>query len=382
MLSLFLFAAAAPTPLYAYYATTWHFSVVNLTVIFGVYAIALLVTLLVGGSLSDAIGRRPVVLAALLLQAVAMVLFVRADALGWLYAARIVQGVATGLVTAAVAAALIDLQPRAGIGALVNAVTPTFGLAAGAFGTGALVQYGPAPTQLVFAAVLVACVVLAAAVVVVLEPKRPRGRVSVSVRFGVDRAVRPAFLAATPCLVATWALGGFSLSLGPSLTLQLLHSTNRLAGATAVTALTVAGGLASLAVRDWAPRRAMIGGCIALALGSGVITAGIAASSVAVFLAGNAVAGLGFGAAFLGAFRTLAGLASPERRGGLVSAVYVVAYLAFSAPAVVAGVLSTVVGLPVTAIGFGVAVAALAVLAIVATARTLRPTAAAVLDAA
>jgi Major Facilitator Superfamily len=373
VLALFLFAAAVPTPLYAYYAATWHFSAVNLTVIFGVYAVALLATLLVAGSLSDAVGRRPVMLVGLALQAVAMVLFVRADGLAWLYAARIVQGIATGLVTAAVAAALIDLQPRPGLGALVNAVTPTFGLAAGALGAGALVQYAPAPTQLVFALVLAACVLLAGGVLAMREPVRRRRRPTLAVQLGLEPAVRPAFLAAVPCLVATWALGGFYLSLGPSLTLQLLHSTNRLAGAAAVGALTIAGGLASLAVRGWTPRRAMLGGCVALAVGAALTTAGIAAAGLGLFLGGSAVAGLGFGAAFLGAFRTLAGLAAPARRGELVAAVYVVAYLGFSVPAVAAGWLSTVIGLPVTALAFAVAVGGLALIALVATARTVRP---------
>ena len=94
-----------------------------------------------------------------------MALFLRADSLPWLYAARTVQGLATGLVTAALAATLIDLQPpqRPGLGALVNAVTPTFGLGAGALGAGVLVQYAPVPFRLVYAVLLVTFLVLAVA---------------------------------------------------------------------------------------------------------------------------------------------------------------------------------------------------------------------------
>jgi MFS family permease len=125
ILGLFLFAASAPSPLYGVYAARWQFSATSLTAVFAVYALALLATLLLTGSLSDAVGRRPVIAAGLALEVLSMVLFLAADGLSWLYAARVGQGVATGLVTAAVAAALIDLQPpdRPGTGALINAVT-------------------------------------------------------------------------------------------------------------------------------------------------------------------------------------------------------------------------------------------------------------------
>ena len=106
ILGLFLAAASAPSPLYAAYAARWHFGPVTITIIFAVYAIALLAVLLTAGSLSDSIGRRPVILTALLLQSASMLLFVLADGVIWLYAARTLQGAATGLVTAAVAASL------------------------------------------------------------------------------------------------------------------------------------------------------------------------------------------------------------------------------------------------------------------------------------
>lgn len=78
------------------YETRWHYSAATTTVVFGVYALALLASLLVFGDLSDAIGRKPVVVLALGLLAVSLVLFALASGVGWLYAARVVQGIATG----------------------------------------------------------------------------------------------------------------------------------------------------------------------------------------------------------------------------------------------------------------------------------------------
>lgn len=375
ILGIFLFAAAVPTPLYGFYAAEWHFSSVSLTAVFAVYALALLCTLLTTGSISDALGRRPVIAAAIGLQAVSTVVFIAANGLAMLYLARIIQGLATGLVTAAVAATLIDLQsPRhPGRGALVNAVTPTFGLGGGALVAGALVQYGPAPTRLIYVVELTALVLLAAALTLAPEPVRERRRARLTFKVSVPPEARTAFLSALPALVAPWALGGLYLSLGPSLSALLSKSGNVLADAAVVVVLTLTGGLASLAVNRWPSRRTMLVGCTILTLGVLVTVAGVAATSVAFFYVGTFVAGTGFGSSFLGAFRTLAALAPPKARGGMVAAVYLVAYLAFSLPAVAAGIMTAHLGLRTTAIAYGVALAVLAGLAVPATARATGP---------
>ena len=153
----FLASSSAPTPLYAVYQAAWGFSPVTVTLVFGIYALAVLMTLLVVGSLSDHIGRRPVLLAATALQAVAMVVFATAGGVGALVTARILQGVATGAAAAAVGAGLLDLDRARGT--VANAVVPLIGTATGSLLGGLLVQYLPAPTQLVY---LVFAVIFAA----------------------------------------------------------------------------------------------------------------------------------------------------------------------------------------------------------------------------
>lgn len=373
VLGVFLVAAAVPTPLYAEYAARWHFSRTSLTAVFAVYALALLATLLICGTVSDAIGRRPTILASLVVMAAALVAFLTAGGLAGLYLARVLQGLATGLMTAAVAATLIDLQPpgRPGLGATVNAVTPTFGLGLGALGSSVLVQLAPAPTRLVYAVLLAGVVACAVALLVLPEPVATRRRPTPTLRVALEPAVRAPFLAALPCLVAAWALGGLYLSLGPSLAAELSRSTDKVVGGAAVATLAVAGGLTALVAAGRAPHRVMVAGCASLAVGAAATVAAVAARSTPGFFVGTAIAGTGFGAAFLGAFRTLAGLASPAGRAALVSAVYLSAYLAFALPAVAAGIASTRAGLPHTAEVYGTAVAALALVACVATARTL-----------
>src|SRR3954454_6340515 len=161
LLVLVLAASGAPSPLYRVYQERFGFSSGVLTTIFGVYAFALLVALLVVGALSDHVGRRPVLAGALVLQAGAIVLFLLAGGVGWLLASRVVQGLATGAMTGTLGAALLDFQRSARpLGALVNSASPGLGLSLGAVGAGLLVEYVPAPTDWVFG-VLTAVFVLA-----------------------------------------------------------------------------------------------------------------------------------------------------------------------------------------------------------------------------
>jgi hypothetical protein len=81
---------------------------------------------------------------------------------------------------------------------------------------------------------------------------------------------------------------------------------------------------------------------------------------------GGVIGGVGFGASFSGAIRTIATLVRPHQRAGLFAAVYVVAYLSCGIPAIIAGLLIAPVGLLATVLGYGVAVGAVAALGLVA----------------
>ena len=148
----FLAASSAPTPLYAVYEATWHFSPITLTVVFAVYAIAVLGALLTVGSLSDHIGRRPVLLAAILLQVAALSVFATASGVPALLVARIIQGFATGGALGAVGAGLLDLDKVKGT--IVSGVGTVSGTAFGALVSGLMVQFWPAPTRLIYVALL------------------------------------------------------------------------------------------------------------------------------------------------------------------------------------------------------------------------------------
>ncbi|MFB7470768.1 MFS transporter [Kitasatospora sp. NPDC056184] len=373
---LLLAAASAPSPLYPVYQARWGFSAAAVTVVFALYAIALLLALTVVGALSDHVGRRPVLAVSLLLEVGAMALFATATDIGSLMLARTLQGLATGAATGAVGAGLVDLQPghRPHLGTLVNSVCSCLGLASGALGAGLLVEYAPAPTTLVY--VLLGAVFVAALVGVALMPetaaRRPGALTSLRPRVAVPRQVKPHFVAVLPGLVALWALTGFTLSLGPSLSADVLHVHNHVIAGVVIALLTGMGAIGSLALHPRRPGGAMTIGSLALATGTALTLIGVSAGVPAAYLLGTAIAGFGWGAALLGSFRTVGPPAAAEERAGVFAALYVVGYLAFSLPAVAAGALSGRFGLQRTADGYATVVILLSLTALALTSRQRR----------
>jgi MFS family permease len=188
----------------------------------------------------------------------------------------------------------------------------------------------------------------------------------------VPEPARTAFLAVSPGVVAAWALGGLYLSLGSSLALALLHSSDRVASSLPIVALAGVSTVTAVLTRGWAAGRAMLIGTVLLAAGVGGTLAGVAGDQAWLLIAGSAVAGLGWGPAFAGALRTVTPLARPAERAGLLAAMYVLAYLLFSLPAVAAGFAVTRIGLRDTADLYGAVVIVLAALATAAFGRQAR----------
>ncbi|WP_245159853.1 MFS transporter [Blastococcus sp. CT_GayMR19] len=367
LLLLVLAASGVPSPLYRVYQQEFGFSDGVLTVVFGVYAFALLAALLVVGALSDHIGRRPVLFAALLLQAAGMVIFLAADGVGWLLAARVVQGLSMGALTGSLGAALLDFQRSdRPLGALVNSASPGLGLSIGALGAGLLVEFVPDPTTWVFGVLTVALVLAAGGVLLLPEssPRTPGALASLRPQVHVPSAQRRDFLLVLPCLVATWALGGLYLALGPSLADEVFAMDGDLAGALLILAMQGTAAIGAVLARRLAGERAMVVGALVFAAGVAGTVASLLTGSVTVFFAAAVVSGLGFGAAFLGAMATVTRGVAPGERAGLLSSVFVVGYLAYSVPAILAGFAAAEIGLQTAAVVYGAVVIGLALVTV------------------
>ena len=366
----FLAGSSAPTPLYAVYQAEWGFSPITTTVVFGIYALAVLAALLSAGSLSDYIGRRPVLIVATLLQAAAMWIFAHAHGVNELIGARIVQGLATGGAASAIGAGMLDIDRAKGT--IANAVGPMLGTATGGIASGLMVQYLPAPTVLIYA--VFGSIFVAQAIGVVLMPEsvtpRPGALASLKPHFRLPREIRRPMLLAAPALVSAWALVGFYGSLGPSLLRRMAHSTSLALGG--LTLFVLAGSAASTVflLRTRSPNALTTLGMAALVVGVGITLLAIPMASLPLFFAGCVVAGAGFGAGFQGAIRSVLLLAAPQERAGVLSVLYVIAYLAMGLPAVLGGVRAVYGGGVIHAAHeYGLAVMTLAAVAFVGSLR-------------
>ncbi len=342
--ALFFAASSVPTPLYRLYQQAFAFSPILITVIFAVYAFALLASLLIVGSISDHLGRRPVIFASILLNMVAMLLFLMARGPDWLIAARVVQGLATGAAASSIGAALIDLDPVKG--SITNSLAPLTGMAIGALGTSLLVQFAPAPTLLVYIVTLILLILQAVLLWLVPETTRRQSGLLASLKLevAVPPQVRRTLLALTPINIAVWALAGFYLSLVPSLVSTTTGSTAPLTGGSVVAALTISGAAGVFLLREKSTAMIMKFGIPSMTLGILTVVAGMHAAEVSILGLGTLIAGAGFGATFLGTVRSIMPLAKPDERAGLLSAFYIQSYLAFSLPAILAGFLSKALG--------------------------------------
>jgi MFS family permease len=365
-----MIAASTPSPLYVVYQAKWHFPTSTLTVIFGVYAVALLLSLLTVGGLSDFIGRRPVLIGALGLLTAAMIVFAAAQGVAWLYVARIMQGLAAGAAIGTLSAGIVELAPpgKARLAGLLNALIPSIGLGLGALIAGAFAEWAPDPTIVVYVVVAAALAVLVTLIVFATESERARDGALASLvpRMRIAAPVRSAFLRAAPALFAPWAQMGLTLSLLVSVATVQFGVTNRFESGLLVVAVCLAGTISGFALRDVTPLRSTNVGAVALIAGTAITLLGLHDNSLTVFVLGSAVGGLGLGASLSGSIRTMSALPAPEDRGEFFAGVYVVGYLAFSVPAVLAGFAAVHFGLLHTTYvyGFGVALLSLGVLAL------------------
>lgn len=365
VIGLALFASGAPSPLYGTYRELWGFTPLVLTLVYATYAFGVLAALLLAGRASDEVGRRPVLLVALGGLMVSTVVFMLADSVAWLFVARGIQGVSTGLALGAASAALLDLHPTRdtnGVG-LTNGVVSAGGMGLGVLVSALVVELLPAPRVMPFVVLFLLFAATFAGALRMPEPVAGRRRLHLTPqRPSVPPAVRRPFFLAALGVMSSWSIGGLFLSLGPELAGTLFHTTDHLVVGAAVFTLAGSAAVAQLVFGRTRPWVGAAAGSVALATGMLLIVAASAAGSSLLFVAGAVVGGSGFGVAFLGALRALSAAIPTEHRAGVMSAFYVVAYLSLSLPAVLAGVLVTHLGVEQTFEIFGSVIAGLALL--------------------
>jgi MFS family permease len=286
-----------------------------------------------------------------------------AHSVAWLFAARALQGVATGAALSAASAALLDLHPRrdpAGVG-LTNGVAAAGGIGLGVLVSSTLVQLGPAPRVVPYVVLFVLFAIAFAGAYRMPEPVAERGRFRLTwERPSVPPAVRRPFFLAALAVLSSWSIGGLYFSLGPELSGQLFHSTNVIVSGIGIVALAGSGALSQVLLGRTAPWIGASAGSIGLAWGMILVVVAADTGSSATYLIGSILGGIGFGVAYLGGLRGLVAAIPHEHRAAVMSAFYIVAYASMSVPAVLAGLVVSHIGLRSTFETFGSVVAAIA----------------------
>ena len=366
-------AASAPSPIYPLYRDRWHFSVTLLTVVFAVYALGLLASLLCVGSLSDHIGRRPVLVAAFTMAAVSTAIFWAADGLVTLILARLIQGVASGSAMSALAAALLDLAPktRPHLAATVSAVATSVGMAGGAAFAGLLTAATSRPDRIVFPCLTTMFLALALISLALPEAARTRRAglrtLRPTVRVGSD--ARSVFWTTMPSTIAGWAAGGLFLALIPTLVRDVLHLQLPAAGGLTIAVLYLAVSVGGMWSARHGTRTATILGAALMTAGSVSLALGLATDSLGEFAVAALAIGLGVGLTFNGNLRAMSAVTSAKTRSETLAATYVASYASLSVPTLAAGILTPFFGLEATGFAF---IAFVGVLSATAFAHALR----------
>ncbi|GLY67803.1 MFS transporter [Amycolatopsis taiwanensis] len=358
-----------PTPLYPIYQQAFGFGELLTTIVFATYAIGVVAALLLMGSWSDHLGRRPMLRAGLVLAAASAIVFVLADSTAWLFPGRVLSGLSAGIFTGTATAALVDVAPRGrkARAGLIAAGVNMGGLGLGPVLAGVLAQYAPGPLRLPYLVHLGLVVVAAIAVECVAEPvgraHRPRLRPQ---RLAVPAEVRPVFVRAAIAGFAGFAVLGLFTAVSPAFLDSVLHNTNRaVVGALvlAVFAASTAGQVASARIGD---RPALLAGCAGLIAGMLLVGSSLPTASLPLLVTGAIVAGLGQGMGFRAGLTsvtvTVAGPA--DRRGEIISTYFVVLYIGIAIPVIGEGAAASAFGLVPAGMAFAAGVAVLAAIAL------------------
>lgn len=369
-----------PTPMYAIYAQQMHFAVLTTTVIYATYAGGVLFALLAFGRSSDAIGRRPVLLAGVVFALASAAVFLVADSVSLLLVGRVLSGLSAGIFTGTATAAVIEAAPenwhtRA---AAVATVANIGGLGIGPLLAGLLVEYAPAPLHLSFVVHIVLAALAGVAVLIVPETSERTAGIGAQ-RLSVPAEVRAVFVIASLAAFAGFAVTGLFTAVAPSFLSQVVGIDNHAVAGLIACSIFAASAVAQVVARNMNPQRAVAIGCAILVVGMVILAVALQLSSLAGLVAATVVSGIGQGISFSRGLAVVAERTPADRRAEVSSTYFVVAYVAISLPVVGEGLAARQWGLQTAGVSFAVAVGILATLCLAAIlvqeARQSRPTA-------
>ncbi|TDD53481.1 MFS transporter [Nonomuraea terrae] len=352
------FAAVGSTiPLFNIYRAEDGFTNAGISLTVVAYSAATLGTLLVLGRLSNQVGRRPTAIASLGLLVLGCLLLLNVHDIGILIAGRLLMGLGAGLASSSLTAYIVDAAPArpAWLASVASSQTVMLGLAVGAIASGALVQFGPWPRELIYL-VAVGLLLLSAALIAISPDTvtpAPGGWRSLRPSVRVPVRVRHLLPVAAAVFLATWATGAFYQALVPALVGDQLHTTSPLILGLVFAAYMAPSALGAPLGSRFTPAAAQRLGMIAFLAGwIGMITA-ITTGALPLFIAATIVAGAAQGIAIGAATRGLLSGSRLTDRAPIFAVVYLLSYSGATIPSLISAQLSNVFSVPHIALGYG-----------------------------
>ena len=376
VLTLLFMGATLPSPLYVIYRDELHFSQVMLTLVYAVYFAGAMATAFFLGRISDEIGRRVAIFAAVAISIGAALVFIFADSLEMLFVGRLLSGLALPLASGAGTAWIVELCEDRCTAASLSAGAILAGLGLGALISGLLAEYSNEP--LVFPFVALVSLALAAAVIVWLLPETVKHRtrrwsaMALRPRIGVPRGIIGAFIAPAVTVFASFALLGFYSALAPSLLQRSLGMESHAVGGAVIFELYAAAVLV-LALTHWlGARAAMLWGLSLLIPSLALLVVAFQSHSLPLLLVGAALGGGAAALGYRGSLQIVNQIAPDSRRAEVVSSYLMFCYAGVSLPVIGIGVLSAIETPGLAESIFAAVIAAIAVLAITVDIRRAR----------
>ncbi|SEP08981.1 MFS transporter [Actinacidiphila rubida] len=345
------FAAVGSTiPLFNIYRAEDGFTNAGISMTVAAYSVGTIGTLLVLGRLSNHVGRRPVSIASLVLLVLGCLVLLDVHHIGVLIAGRVLMGLGAGLASSSLTAYIVDAAPTrpAWLASVASSQTVMLGLAMGAITSGALVQYGPWPRELVY---LVAVGLLLLSIVLITVGQEtatamPGARRSLRPSVGLPTRSRHLLAVAAAVLLPTWATGAFYQAFVPALVEDQLHTRSSLVLGLVFAAYMAPSALGAPLGGRFAPARAQRIGMTAFLAGWIGIIAAVATGALPLFIAATVVAGAGQGISISAATRGLLQGSTPADRAAIFAVIYLLSYSGATIPSLVSGRLSSTFSLP------------------------------------
>ncbi|MBZ9890427.1 MFS transporter [Mesorhizobium sp. BR1-1-3] len=345
MIAVLFAGSTVLTPLYIVYKQQFGFSQITLTLIYAVYVVGNLAALLMLGSVSDIVGRRPASLAAMLVAIVSALVFLFAVNVVSLDVARILSGLGIGVGAGTGTAWIAELLPGAdkSRASVIATSTNFLGLGLGALISGFLAEYEPWPLRLIFIVYLAALVVVTILVWRIRETvAKPDGLGGISLRprLSVPEEIRARFVAPAVTGFGAMALVGFYAALAPSILAQQLHETNHAVAGALFFELAIVTAISIVVLMHMKSNKAMLAALALMIPSVSLVMAAQILASMALMVAATACCGVAAALGYRGGLQVVNEIAPKDRRAEVVSSFFICCFVGNALPVIGIGIVS------------------------------------------